>query len=144
MGRGAGVVSLPETLTAAETCQPIEQNSPAGIVLSGPELPITENRQIVAMQDCGGNMLHWRWTAPAADIGPVFFAGGVVAPDKHMDAAGDRVTRLFKTIGSPAQARYEAALTGGCSVQRIGRGTPELFACVIALAALRRRRLRHE
>lgn len=143
LGGGAGVVSLPEQLTPAESCQPLDLNTPAGIVLSGPDLPIAENRQIVAMQDCGGNMLHWRWTAPAIDVGPVFFAGGVVAPDRRMDAAGDHVTRLFKTIGSPAQMHYQAALTGGCSVRRVS-GSPAVFAGFLTFLALRRRRSRHQ
>jgi hypothetical protein len=143
LGHGAGSLSLPETLTAAESCQPLEQNTPAGIVLSAPDLPLSEGRQIVAMQDCGGNLLHWRWTAPTVDVGPVLFAGGVVAPDGHMDAAGDGVTRLFKSIGSPAQVRYQSAITGACSVRRIASGQAGVlgrcgFVCLLALCRRRR------
>jgi hypothetical protein len=149
-GNGAGSVALPTTpLTAAESCTPVEAQVPAAIVLTGPQLALANGRQLVGMQDCGGNVLHWLWTAPAQDVGPIFFAGGLVSPDQRMDEDGDHVTRLSKSIASPAQANYESRVAGGCSASRARSGDAAdggvalaLLLTALAWTASRRRRVR--
>ena len=147
LGRGAGYASLAEPpLTAAELCQPNEGQIPAALLLEPPDVALDPQRQLIGMQDCGGSLLRWRWTAPAQDIGPLFFAGGVVAPDQHRDALGDRVSMLFKTIGSPSQPVYRSVLLGSCCVGPDLERTSQhpartwLIALVAALAVRSHRR----
>lgn len=144
LGHGAGTAAVPAPVAAAESCIPLDLQTAGGIVLSAPELPIAEARQLVGMQDCGASMLHWIWTAPATDVGPVMFAGGVVAPDMQRDEAGDRVTRVFKTIPSPTQANYETKLAASCAVRAPERHAAScwLSAIVFASCAVRLRRKR--
>jgi hypothetical protein len=145
LGHGAGEVAVAEVpLSAAESCVPVEDLVPAGIVLRGPELALPDGRQIVGMQDCGGNVLHWQWTAPLQDVGPVFFAGGIVSPDRQMDQAGDRVTRLARTIASATQVSYETRVASSCAVVRPGAAAASgwLLGLIGYWLALRRPRRR--
>jgi hypothetical protein len=153
-GVGAGISSVPsENLSPAETCVPTEQGIPAGIVLGAPDLKIADQRQIIGAQDCGAHALHFRWTAPSEDVGPISLAGGVIAADGNKDSAGDRFTRLFHTIASPSQAVEAMPVQGACAVaarpRRGGTGggattalSIALCLSVLTLAARLRRRQR--
>ena len=137
LGRGAGTSVVSEAVTSPdEVCQPVEQGVPAALLLTGPELGLDQARQLVAMQDCGGNTLHWSWTAPASDIGPVVFSGGLVEPDQQKNADGDRGVRLFRTIGSLSQAAPEMQLVGSCAIGSIGASGMSWHACAVGCALL--------
>ncbi|HKP57738.1 MAG TPA: hypothetical protein VJV78_13495 [Polyangiales bacterium] len=141
LGRGAGTSVVPEmAINPAETCQPIEQGVPAAVLLAGTGLGLADERQLVGMQDCGGNQLHWSWTAPATDIGPVVFSGGLVEPDQQKNAEGDRGVRLFRTIGSASQAAPEMQLSGSCAIGRRSRGAGPSMLAIAWLLLLRSRR----
>ena len=115
-GSGAGDANVSASpASVAESCEPADSGIAAAVVLSGPELAVADGRQLVGMQDCGGTVLRWRWTAPASDIGPVLFAGGLVVGDEHMDAHGDRVAKLSKWIASPSRANTATRIRGSCS-----------------------------
>lgn len=147
LGQGAGTAAVPAPVAAAESCIPLELQTSGEIVLSAPELPIAEGRQLIGMQDCGASVLHWIWTAPATDVGPVMFAGGVVAPDMQRDEAGDRVTRVVKAIPSPTQGNYETKLAASCSVRAQERHASSCWLAVVLFAScalrLRRKRALH-
>jgi hypothetical protein len=118
LGRGAGRVELAPPLSVAENCEPVAGGVPAAIVLEGDSFQLANGRQIVAMQDCGASLLHWRWTAPSVDVGPVYFTGGVVWPDQRVNAFGDRTSALFLPMTAVTQPAYTSTLVAGCSIAR--------------------------
>lgn len=115
-GRGAGKAQLSPTLTAAESCEPVADGVPAAMIFEGPDLQLADDRQIVVLQDCGASALHWQWTAPPQDVGPVYFSGGVVWPDQRRDARGDRTSWLLRPLVASTQAGHTSRLTGHCTL----------------------------
>jgi hypothetical protein len=123
LGHGAGVVTVADSaLLPAESCVPVENGVPAALVFVGPELGLANDRQLVGMQDCGGSALHWRWTAPAIDVGTVLFAGGLVEPDQMKNAEGDRVAKFLRPIGSASVPERRVEVTADCSVPAAAGG----------------------
>lgn len=133
LGRGAGVVSIGDSpLTVAESCVPVEDGTPAALVFADADLGLANGRQLVGMQDCGGTQLHWRWTAPAVDVGTILFVGGLVEPDQQKNAEGDRVAKFMHPIASESVAQRRAELTGNCAVAAIG-GYGSSAACFVTV-----------
>lgn len=116
LGRGAGKVQLSPTLTAAESCEPVEDGVPAAMIFEGPDVQLADDRQIVVLQDCGASALHWQWTAPPQDVGPVYFSGGVVWPDQRRDARGDRTSWFLRPIVASTQTAYTSRLAARCAL----------------------------
>lgn len=141
-GRGVGTVSVSDAPPPTERCVPVDDGVPAALVFAGPELNLENNRQLVGMQDCGGQQLHWSWTAPRTDVGRVWFSGGLVEPNHDLTANGDRTAKFLRPIASPSDAassiRTGAAsnVGGQCSVRAAvgGGGDPRSWSVVVALA----------
>lgn len=145
LGHGAGSVLIPDSkLTPEESCAPAEDGIPAALVLAGAELNLANNRQLVGMQDCGGSVLHWIWTAPAIDMGTVLFTGGLVESDAQQNAEGDRVAGFFRAIGSPSKPERRVELSGGCAMGGAGSSAPGCFVFVLFWLIVQKRSRVHE
>ena len=104
-------------------------------------------RCIAATRSCGASELRFQWTAPQAAQDTIWFAAGFVASDRVSgDPLGDRVREIKIPIqpAASAKARYETALSGGCSVRRgvQSRGPAFAFALVLGCIVLWRQRRR--
>lgn len=140
-GAGAGKLQLPpeaEILTQ-EKCD--EEN---GGMLAGQLAELTSNRQVLSVLDCGSKQTRFLWTAPASDIGPVWFSGSLVSSDHEGDPYHDGVTDFGRILGSPATA---STTTAECSVaaSAVRGSSPSwlLSGCFVALGSvlhLRRRK----
>ena len=116
---GAGAIELPrpDTLREGERC--------AGEQLGFPSSDVHEfepGRQLVSVVDCGARFLRFRWTAPVAVAGPVWFNAGFVASNEDATPAGDGVTMVRRPLvpaGTSLGARVVAQQ--GCSVSLLGR-----------------------
>jgi hypothetical protein len=118
----------------------------APVMSCDPKLP--GQRCLLAVQVCGARTLRFVWTAPAADIGPIWFTAGLVATD-HLsaDPTQDSVTQVQQPLfpASSAGSQYVTTLNHGCSAaQPSVRGNTSLFSLplVCGLVRLRRRRYR--
>jgi hypothetical protein len=137
-GKAAGSLLLPPEgeVQPGELCEPIEEQ-----VVAAQLNELTPGRQVINVPDCGSKSVRFLWTAPASDIGPVWFAGSMVLSDGESDPFHDGVTDFGRIIDSPA---WVSETKGECSVTRVaGHGAPSwLGVFCVALVALRRRALR--
>lgn len=88
-------------------------------MITGPALnPIEsdEGRNLIAVPDCGARAVRFIWTAPSADVGTVWMAGGVVHSDKGADPIGDGVTLLRTPLLTGAGEAYARQVASGCAV----------------------------
>lgn len=136
-GRAAGSLLLPpeDEIQAGELCEPVSEE-----ILAAQLNEPSPGRQIINVPDCGSKSLRFLWTAPASDVGPVWFAGSMVLSDGESDPFHDGVTDLSRIIDSPARA---SQTSGECGVTRVRAGGSALsVGVVLALLALcvRRRR----
>lgn len=107
--------------TFEEVADPAEEAAAVdGVAVAGAAQP----RQLVGADACGAHALFAHWTAPATDVGPVRFVGGVVAGNSTgvefevIDAKGDAVT-LFSRQVAISEAQVTAPeVEFGCSVAR--------------------------
>ena len=142
-GQPAGSVRLPPAaeLTPPELCEPVTDAVPAA------SLSTTMNgRNIVQLPDCGAKRLRLLWTAPARDVGQVWFSGSAVASDGEGDTEHDGVTDFGRAIASPSSPAASTVTSGQCSAAALG-GRPKdgrssngrrstWFGCWAALALL--------
>lgn len=152
-GARAGMLRVPppEELRDSEYCRPPvdgdSQPSPAAnLVLvpvkgasadhcAGDALP-DDCRQVVDVPDCGAGRLRFLWTAPSADVGPVWFAGSAVASDHQGDAEGDGVSDFGHVIASQSSTKAAAfSVQGNCSALPLQRRSGLLDWLVGAMLA---------
>lgn len=130
-GMSAGSVRLPpqNEIEAPEFCDPQSEQ-----ILAAQLSELPDARQIISVPDCGSKRVRFLWTAPEADVGPVWFAGSMVASDGEGDPFHDGVTDFGRIIYSPAIA---SNTTARCSVNA-GRvaGTAPSWLSVSALVIL--------
>jgi hypothetical protein len=152
-GEGAGtiVVAPPDEADADELCSFPEGAMAAQLYRLHPGADPVEagtrctsdalgERCIVAVLSCGAEKLKLRWTAPAADQGPVWFAGGFVATEKVSgDPTHDAVTELQVPMLSAdsGSSTHETTLHSDCAVAPTGaRGVTGSAGMAFALCAL--------
>lgn len=148
-GNGAGAVHVPSDadmdMPEADTCQPIGLHVPATQRFAAPDFDIANNRQIAGLTDCGGKQMRLQWTAPAQDMGVVFFSGGVVQSNHMSDLLGDGVVQVFRPVMPETGKAYAVETSGGCNASESTRGLSliELVswcACAMLLNRSARRR----
>jgi len=113
-GRPAGTLQLPPEgeIQAPEFCEPATDGILAAtITVSG------SGRQVINLPDCGAKRIRFLWTAPARDVGPVWFAGSSVWSDGESDPDHDGVTDFGRVLSSPSVA---SNTTAHCSMVRAG------------------------
>jgi hypothetical protein len=118
-GQPAGSVRLPpqSELQTAELCEPAGDLTPAA------SLAMTKSgRNIVQMPDCGAKRVRLLWTAPARDVGLVWFAGSAVASNGEGDTHGDGVTDFGRALASPSSPALATLKSGQCNVAAVGGG----------------------
>ncbi|HKU44855.1 MAG TPA: hypothetical protein VJR89_42140, partial [Polyangiales bacterium] len=127
-GRSAGTLRLPpeDEQQAPELCEPATDG-----ILAASLTEASGGRQIINVPDCGAKRLRFLWTAPASDIGPVWFAGSAVWSDGQADPYHDGVTDFGRVLSADGVA---SVTTAGCSVSTQARGPGA--ALVLLLAAL--------
>ena len=139
-GKAAGTLRLPppEETQAGEFCEPASEQ-----VLAAQLSDMTEGREIINLPECGSKSLRFLWTAPMADVGPIWFSGSMVQSDGETDPYHDGVTDFGRIIGSPAVA---SKTNGECSVTRVGAHSSSMGAvallclcCGLLLRSWRRR-----
>jgi hypothetical protein len=99
-----------------------------------------ECRQVVYAEDCGAQRLRLLWTAPGADVGPIWFGGAVVAADGDGTSEGDGATELGRFVQS-RKAEIEAAGCSAWPVARTGSGAAPGLVAGLLLCRYWRRRL---
>jgi hypothetical protein len=142
-GRTAGSLRLPPTseIQAPEFCEPASDAILAASI-EGEAI----GRQVINVPDCGSRRLRFLWTAPAVDVGTVWFSGSSVWSDGQGDEYHDGVTDFGQVIASSAGAAVASHTTAGCSlVMRpdARRGTWSASAALWLLGALYLLRRRH-
>jgi hypothetical protein len=139
-GRGVGFLRLPpdSETQSPEFCEPASDGILAAALL---ELP--GGRQIINVPDCGAKRLRFLWTAPARDVGAVWFSGSAVWSDGQADPYHDGVTDFGRVLSADGVA---SVANTGCSL--LARRSAEPLAvwvlagvCVLVIA---RRRKRHQ
>jgi len=136
-GKAAGSLLLPPDgeVQSGELCEPVEE-----LVVAAQLNDLVAGRQIINVPDCGSKSVRFLWTAPATDVGPVWFAGSMVLSDGESDPFHDGVTDIGRIIDSPALASETA---GQCSVSRVGaRGARLGLGMLVALVVFGSRRRR--
>ena len=150
-GRPAGTIGMPELPTdpnladISEFCVDMGMVTAFGLFLIDTE----DGRSIATVPDCGARAMRFVWTAPAAQVGTIWMAGGVVNSDEGADPEGDGVTLLRRPLLSEAGQAYAREVASGCSVARGGRhrataALGPLFGCMLlwafGISVTRRRR----
>jgi hypothetical protein len=112
-GKAAGSLLLPpmDEIQADEFCEPVSEQIPAAQLNE-----LTAGRQIIQVPDCGSRSVRFLWSAPATEVGPVWFAGSMVLSDGESDPFHDGVTDFGRIINSPALA---SETSGKCGVTRV-------------------------
>lgn len=113
-GKAAGTLALPpiDEIEAEEYCEPAADEMLAA------QLNVTlPGRQVINVPECGSKRVRFLWTAPATDVGQVWFAGSMVLSDGETDPYHDGVTDFGRILGSDAVA---SKTSGECSVNRPG------------------------
>lgn len=133
-GKAAGTLRLPpeDEVQPDELCEPVDQ-----LVVAAQLSEPVPSRQIINVPDCGSKSVRFLWTAPATDIGPVWFAGSMVLSDGESDPFHDGVTDFGRIIDSPAVASETA---GTCSVSRVGAQGSRLWVGLLIVISSRWRR----
>jgi hypothetical protein len=143
-GRVAGSVRLPPAseIQAPEFCAPA---SDAILAATLQDVPL--GRQVINVPDCGSQRLRFLWTAPTADVGPVWFAGSSVWSDGEGDVYHDGVTDFGHVIASPSSSALASSTSAGCSLLAAsphGHSACCVLGLLGASAWLRRTRRRRE
>ena len=99
-------------------------------------------REIVHVNPCGSRRARFLWTAPAWDLGKLWFAGSAVASDNDTTTQGDGVTDFVHEVAS-ASTQDAPAITiqPGCSAAP-GRDANAAWTWLGMLGILGRRRRR--
>lgn len=110
--RGAGTIALPNP----QSTQPFERCA----LEEGGELPTglfeAENgRNVFTVIDCGAQSTRFRWTAPAAIAGPLWFNVGFVASNEDARPTGDGVTIVRRALHAAGAAMTRRVITQGCN-----------------------------
>lgn len=94
----------------------------------------TTCREVVHSRDCGAQRLRFLWTAPAWDVGPIWFAGSAVVSNDDSTNRGDGVTSFSHMVPSPGSPDPALTTHAGCAAVP----TPRRFApdWLVALAVL--------
>lgn len=133
-GQAAGSVRLPPQpeLQPPEFCEPASDLVPAASLTLTPT-----GRSIVQLPDCGAKRVRLLWTAPARDMGQVWFAGSAVASNGEGDTAHDGVTDFGRALASPGAPALSEVTSSQCSLAAVGgRPGPRVPAWLAALGLL--------
>jgi hypothetical protein len=137
-GKAAGTIDLPPTdeIKAEEFCEPA-----AEMILAAQLNETLPSRQVINVPECGSKRVRFLWTAPATDVGQVWFAGSMVLSDGETDPYHDGVTDFGRILGSDAVA---SKTSGECSVAGPGTSAGSwspwlLLAATLGLCWRRRR-----
>lgn len=150
-GRRAGTLRLPQgrEIEAPELCEGTTQLA-AKVILVPTDGVETEPhscddtvkrnsstcRQVVHSRDCGAQRLRFLWTAPAWDVGPIWFAGSAVVSNDDSTNRGDGVTSYSHMVPSPSSANAALTTSAGCAALPVPRRTPAWPSWLITLALL--------
>jgi uncharacterized protein (TIGR03382 family) len=111
---GVGLLELPQPLTTAMAERCSEEEGGGGLPTALHEAE--GGRTLFSVIDCGAQLARFRWTAPSAVAGPVWFNLGFVAANEDAAPSGDGVTlvrRSLQTMGAALETRVVAQ---GCTV----------------------------
>jgi uncharacterized protein (TIGR03382 family) len=139
-GKVAGAVRLPPQgeLQPPEFCEPASDMVPAASIHE-----TSDGRQLINLPDCGAKRVRLLWTAPAQDVGQLWFSGSAVTSDGAGDVYHDGVTDFGHELSSDAVV---SMTTTSCSASAAHRhrhelgGAGALAVSLLALALVRRRR----
>jgi hypothetical protein len=139
-GKAAGTVRLPpqEEIQAPEFCEPASDMIPAASLHEA-----SDGRQVISLPDCGAKRVRLLWTAPAQDVGQVWFSGSAVTSNGEGDVYHDGVTDFGHVLSSDAVA---SVMTTSCSASAAHShphgpfGAGALAVSLLALARVQRRR----
>ena len=138
-GYGAGTLALP----GAAAYLPEEECEPHDVGLLAAQLYAADReRTVAATPDCGASTLRVQWTAPAEDVGPVWFAGSVLTSDHDGNFGGDGVSNFARPIPAFGSALPDVVTRGGCSLSRPRSDAPALLLLLLLHLALALRRVR--
>lgn len=131
-GLGAGSIDIldPSIATPADLCEVPPMGRAAQVYAVHPGEPTAElqlhcdatalgQRCLVAVLSCGAEQLRFRWTAPPAPVGTVWFGAGFVTTDAVSGTPdGDAVKEVVRPLLAAAsnEERYESTLRGTCAV----------------------------
>jgi hypothetical protein len=138
-GIGAGTVQLPPEgeILPPEFCAPATDAVLAATISAAPN-----QREVINLPDCGAKRIRLLWTAPPADVGPVWFAGSSVWSDGEADPYNDGATDFARVLAAPA---VTSVATQSCAVRQVQGSRPcvaILCAGLYVLGYLRRTRRR--
>jgi hypothetical protein len=113
LGKPAGSVELPPDaeIEPSEYCEPANEKVFAATITE-----LADHRQVINLPDCGTKRLRFLWSAPASDVGPVWFAGSAVWSDAMGDTQHDGVTDFGRVLASPSSPALASMTASGCSV----------------------------
>lgn len=130
-GNTAGTLAVPDrsTLADAELCRPRELMIGAANVIDASQFPTLGPRRLMGFTDCGATQFRFLWTAPAGDVGPIFFSGGVIAANERptfdqRDVYDDGFAQLFEPLLPPSLPAYDVETRGGCAITTATYGPP--------------------
>jgi hypothetical protein len=145
-GKTAGSLRVPPQaeLLPPELCLPVTAGVAAAM------LSKAGARTVVSVPDCGARRLRMLWTAPAQDVGAVWFTGSVVTSDAQGDVKGDGVTDFTRLLPSPSSPdALASSISAGCRVASLRHApvsdalcSASAGACFGLLLLYRRRRAR--
>ncbi|MEY4583381.1 MAG: hypothetical protein RL701_8084 [Pseudomonadota bacterium] len=126
------------------TIPPDMQPEGARYCSAGAERLPVDCRQVVHVSECGAQRARFLWTAPSWDVGPLWFAGSVVAANGDEDTTGDGVTDIGRAVASQS-ADPELTARAGCSAAPMAPAAASggLGSLLLAFCALTWRRIRH-
>ena len=112
-GFGAGETALfaNDMLESIDRCQ--GSGSSARVAARGYSEP--NNRNVIGMDACGATRLRFRWTAPPAMTGPVWFHAVTVQGDSSGTPAGDAFGRRAEVIQA-SNPDVPVVTATGCSL----------------------------
>jgi hypothetical protein len=115
--QGAGTLDLPrpEATKEYERCA-LDEGGQLPTALFQAE----SGRNLFSVIDCGAISTRFRWTAPAAVNGPVWFNLGFVASNEDAMPSGDGVTLVRRSLRAAGTAVEARAIAQGCSAAPIG------------------------
>ena len=112
---GAFALPRPEAYTEEELCGIDEGGAPATDIY-----PAQDGRTLISVVDCGAHLARFKWTAPSAATGTVWFNAGFVASDADATPVGDGVTMARRALSPVGAATTRTIATSGCQVVDVG------------------------